>query len=179
MFFKVKSLIYVEGIAYAIITASGTFKFKSSPDLLTVSDFMVLRTWKSNLHNTYSLPNNSNNSLIKPFKKTFINMVFNAEFGLVDYLYLKGIGFKVLSSINVLFFKLNYSHYIYYVLPLEMKVLTKKKQRLLKFSFFQSRVSKNTISYLQRLRSANVYTQKGIFKKLQLISKKEGKKKQV
>lgn len=172
---SINNLLYIEDSYYVTIGINGIFKCKSKDSIIGVNNSLSFTLKLNNLISS----NNTDINYIKSFTTLLYNMVYNSQFGLVDYLYLKGIGFKVLSSSNILFFKLNYSHYIYYVLPLEMKVKVKKKNKLLKFSFFQEHSSRNVLNKLSKFRLTNIYTQKGIFKRNQEIYKKEGKKKQL
>lgn len=98
------------------------------------------------------------------------------KYGTVEYLYLKGIGYKVYDSMNCIFLKLGYSHYIYYFLPMEFSLSVKKKRRLLKFNYFNKWYMNNIIYKIQNFRISNIYTKKGIFRRNQLIIYKEGKK---
>lgn len=172
---KLDTFIYIEDTFYITIGKSGAFKMKSTESILAMNNKLSLLTYLSKV-NTSRLVTLR---YLYSFRSLLMNMIYNSQFGIVDYLYLKGIGFKVLHHHNVLFFKLNYSHYIYYVLPLEMKVDIKKKNKLLKFYFFQNRLANHVINKIHKFRVTNIYTQKGIFKKSQLIFKKEGKKKQI
>lgn len=167
--------IYIEDLFYLTLGKNGIFKLKSLDSIISLNYELKLITTLVQLTSSKTNSPKYKNSFIS----TLINMIYNSQYGVIDYLYLKGIGFRVLNSQNVLFFKLNYSHYIYYVLPLEMKVDIKKKNKLLKFNFFQTRLAQNVINKLHSFRITNIYTQKGIFKKSQLIFKKEGKKKQI
>nr|YP_009370819.1 ribosomal protein L6 [Pharyngomonas kirbyi]ARO47985.1 ribosomal protein L6 [Pharyngomonas kirbyi] len=171
----INNFTYVEDLFCVNITQNGGFKFKLSNSIIILN----LKLKFNVLFNSFSNIRSSLKHNLFTSKKIFQNMNFNSEFGKVSYLYLKGIGFKVLNYLNVLFFKLNYSHYIYYALPLEIKVLTRKKNKLMKFQFFNEVHSKNIINKLSKFRVANIYTQKGMFKKSQIILKKEGKKKQI
>lgn len=167
--------IYIEDLYYLTLGLNGAFKVKSVESIITFNSNLIANISLTHLNKSYY----SNVRSLNSFKTILTNMLYNSQFGIVDYLYLKGIGFRVLQNNNTLFFKLNYSHYIYYVLPLEMKVRIKKKNKLLKFNFFQDRLARNVLNKLHSFRMTNVYTQKGIFKKSQLIFKKEGKKKQI
>lgn len=172
---NIHNYIYIEDTYYVTLGKNGIFKIRSVDSITSIYNNFKLLTILSSI-NKSSL---TNTQYLQSFKTLLSNMIYNAQFGIIDYLYLKGIGFRVLHNYNILFFKLNYSHYIYYVLPLEMKVNIKKKNKLIKFHFFQDRLAKNMINRLHKFRITNIYTQKGIFKKSQLIFKKEGKKKQI
>lgn len=167
--------IYVEDLFYLTLSSKGSYKLKSLDYILTYNNKLKLFN-----NSSFLLINNKLNKLnVISFKAILNNMIFHSQFGQVDYLYLKGIGFKVLNDSNMLLFKLNYSHYLYYALPLEMKAIVKKKNKLMKFQFNQSELARNVINKLYKFRLTNIYTQKGIFKNSQLIFKKEGKKKQI
>lgn len=172
----IHNFLYIEDTFHLSLGSNGAFKLKSLASIVTLNYKLSLSVNLCYLQFSTTV---NNNKYLQSFITTLNNMINNSQFGVVDYLYLKGIGFKVFQTSNVLFFKLNYSHYIYYVLPLEMKVSVKKKNKLLKFQYYQDRLARNIINKIHKFRITNIYTQKGIFKKSQLVLKKEGKKKQI
>lgn len=175
MILSLNNIMYIEDQYNMVVCSNGIFKIKSPASIITTNKTTTLLVRLNKLLNRDKIELKKLNT----FTSLLNNMIYNSQFGLVDYLYLKGVGFRVLNSYNILFFKLNYSHYIYYVLPLEMKVTVKKKNKLLKFNFFQERISGNVLNKLHKFRITNIYTQKGIFKRKQEVYKKEGKKKQL
>lgn len=88
-----------------------------------------------------------------------------------------GIGFKWMTHLNLLVFKIGYSHLVRYYLPLEYQIRKEGRSRLSFYGLRQDTLN-NVVSIVQRFRVPNIYSGKGIRFKDQKLILKEGKKSQ-
>lgn len=171
------NLMYIENNFIVIFSKKGIFKFK----IIDLCYFLFIN-YKYQVNITHLLINLSFDKLkkyINLIKSIFFTIYNGINFGYTNYLFFKGIGYKMFNWFNFVFFKLGYSHFFYFVIPLEISIFFKKKKKVIKFYLLQNWKYSYIINKINSFRLYNLYTKKGIFKKLQYLFFKEGKKKQL
>ena len=171
------NFIYLENNNIIFFSKKGIFKFKSID--LCYFFFYNFNYFVLNSNLIFNLYKKYVNKYINLIKSLFISITNAINFGYTDYLLFRGIGYKIYNWFNFIFLKLGYSHYFYYIIPLEIAITLKKKKKVIKFYLLQNWYFSYVISKINRFRLYNLYTKKGIFKKLQYLFFKEGKKKQL
>lgn len=89
---------------------------------------------------------------------------------------LKGLGFKILLGLDgLLTFRLGYSHSVMFKVPEKVKVYL--KDNILTFESTSFDLLGNTVASVRKLKVPNSYVEKGFFRKYEVHSAKEYKKK--
>lgn len=171
------NFIYIENNSIVFFSKKGIFKFKSIN--LCYFFFYNFKYFILNSHLIFNLSKQSILKYVNLIKSMFNNIINAINFGYTNYLLFRGIGYKIYNWYNFVFFKLGYSHYFYYIIPLEITISFKKKKKIIKFYLLQNWYFSYVINKINKFRLYNLYTKKGIFKKLQYLFFKEGKKKQL
>jgi ribosomal protein L6P/L9E len=94
----------------------------------------------------------------------------------IQYLKLKGMGYKITTNYCSLVFKLSQSHRLVYKIQRNIKITFLHKQALILKSK-SLHLLKNIVFFLQKFGKKNAYKKKGIFFKGMIISVKVNSKK--
>lgn len=116
----------------------------------------------------------NNKSIIKIVKR-ITSLVKGFLKGFCIILEVIGLGFSVTSNNKELRFNIGYNHSIFYTIPKNIKICSKRKFLFLySYCFF---ILKNVVTDIKNFRKLNAYKLKGIKEKNELYNKKNWKKK--
>lgn len=116
----------------------------------------------------------NNKSIIKIVKRVS-SLIKGFLRGFCIILEIIGLGFSVTSNNKELRFNIGYNHSIFYKIPENIKICSKRKFLFLySYCFF---ILKNVVTDIKNFRKLNVYKLKGIKEKNELYNKKNWKKK--
>lgn len=162
------SLFYIEGNSLLFFSVLNTSKMRVREDIMLEN-----RNFQFFFYKTSFI---SLDSFIIRFKEFFFylnSFFFRSFIGYSNGFRLLGRGYKVLVHLNVFLFRLGYSHNIYYLLPLEVRSISKSK--LKKFWIikgFNPLLLSNVVYFLRSLKMPGMYMHKGIYPKNKLIDYK-------
>lgn len=159
-FFYINSLFfYVELNTYLVGSDISFFKYKFNSSFF----FFIIDNMFYFFH-FYLLENTSNIELIwKKNKYLFFSFFHSNLFYNIKHLKLEGRGYKLYYYLNCVILKLGYSHLCYFLLPLNVSFLSKKKKSHYKMVSFSNELIGNLLSRMQSFRIPNTYKKKGIF----------------
>lgn len=134
------------------------------------------------LHSTIIKKTNDSISIIAP--RTTINtinkLIYNTRKGLTNgfkkYLEVVGIGYKLSSSEKTLRLDLGFSHPVFFNIPLDIEIETKKNRFLKVYGTDMNQVTQ-IASRLKIFKKPDVYKGKGVRYKKEILLLKQGKKK--
>jgi len=100
---------------------------------------------------------------LKRYKSLFFFLLRANIFGNTKHLKLEGRGYKLYSYINSIILKLGYSHLCYFLLPVNVLFISRKKKLHYKLFSFSDSLIGNLLYRIQSFRVPNTYKKKGIF----------------
>lgn len=157
-FFLHALFYYVELNVYLIGTNISFFKYKfdSSFFFYIINNIFYFFTFRL-------LSNNKIYSFWKSNKYLFFSFLKSNLFYNIKHLKLEGRGYKLYYYLNYIILKLGYSHLCYFLLPLNVYFISKKKKSNYRIVSFSNSLIGNLLFRMQCFRIPNTYKKKGIF----------------
>jgi hypothetical protein len=158
-FFLNSLFFYVELNNYIVGTSISFFKYRFNSTFF----FFILNNIFY-FFNFYLLEKKE--SIIHEWKKNkylFFSFFRSNVFYRIKHLKLEGRGYKLYYYLNYIVFKLGYSHLCYFLIPLNVLFLSKKKKLNYKMVSFSNQIMGNLLFRMQSFRIPNTFKKKGIF----------------
>ena len=132
---------------------------------------------------SFDIMSNKDKKKIKSLQGTTLVLIKKAFFEVTTKLYKKlkiiGVGYKafpiVLNGLNLIHFKLGYSHDIYFKVPKNVSIIDYKSTKIFLSGTFYNSVSQ-TAALIRSYKTPELYKGKGIRYENEKINLKEGKK---
>lgn len=159
-FFYINNLyFYVELNTYLVGTELSFFKYKFNSSFFFFIVNNIFYFFYFNLLENI----NTINILWKKYKYLFFSFLKSNIFYNVKHLKLDGRGYKLYYYLNYVILKLGYSHLCYFLLPLNVSFLSKKKKSHFKMVSLSNELIGNLLFRMQSFRIPNTFKKKGIF----------------
>lgn len=149
---------YIELDNYLIGNKLAYFKYKFNSNFYFYTENNIFYRFKFFFNEL-----NIEKQIEKKILSSFFLFLRSNFFGHIKHLKLEGRGYKLYNYINMLILKLGYSHLCYFLLPINVIFLSKRKKFNYKLFSFSHYLIGNLLYKIQSFKVPNTYKKKGIF----------------